>query len=164
MDANGVKAGQLFAVKSVSAETLHKHGLDVAAVKKEVDVLTRLSHPHIVRFIKFMSETRKSTNDDGEVCDVVEHHLIMELAEGGSLAEVIKGKPGPVPAQVVATPNTVPFVSIGVWFQPGSTFLLVHHVLRSTVLFKVRERTALPNAQTPFQTPQGRQGCVPSRG
>ena len=95
MEASGVKAGQLCAVKTISAETLHENSMDVAAVNQEVEVLTRLSHPHIVRFIKFMSEKRQFTDEDGEVCEVVEHHLIMELAEGGSLADVIKRKPGP---------------------------------------------------------------------
>ena len=30
-------------------------------------VLTALSHPHIVRFFKFMSETRQKTEKDGTV-------------------------------------------------------------------------------------------------
>ena len=114
MEASGVKFGQLFAVKSINEKTLHKHGLDMTAVQKEVEVLTRLSHPHIVKFIKFMSGKRQFTDDDGEVCEMMEYHLVMELAEGGSLAAVIKAKPGPEAAQVVAIPSVLAFVSTGI--------------------------------------------------
>ena len=139
MEASGVRAGQLCAVKTINDKTLHEHGLDMTTVKKEVAVLTRLSHPYIVRLITFMSETRHFTDEDGEDCEVLEHHLVMELAEGGSLAAVIKAKPGPEAAQVVAIPNTVPLVlkvSSGVWLQTGSSYLLVHDVLRSTISLK----------------------------
>jgi serine/threonine protein kinase len=96
MGASGVEEGQLYAVKTISAETLHDNGLDISDVTREVAVLTRLSsHPHIVKFYKFMSETRQVPDRDGEVCQVLEYHLIMELAEGGSLADVIKRTPGP---------------------------------------------------------------------
>ena len=105
-EASGVKAGQRYAVKTINAETLDDHSMDISSVNKEVEVLTTLAHPHIVKFIKFMSETRQCT-EDGEVSEVLEHHLIMELAEGGSLAAVIKATPGPEAAQVVTTPSTV---------------------------------------------------------
>jgi len=105
MESSGVKAGQLCAVKTISAETLDDHGMDILAVNQEVAVLTKLSHPHIVKFVKFMSEIRQFTDEDGEDCEVLEHHLVMELAEGGSLAAVIKAMPGPEAAQVVLTPN-----------------------------------------------------------
>ena len=119
MEASGVKVkvGKLYAVKSINAKTLHKHGLDILAVEREVEVLAQLFHPHIVRFIKFMSETRHTTDENGEACEVLEHHMIMELAEGGSLAVVIAAKPGPQAAQVVAILNTIPLVSNGIWFQ-----------------------------------------------
>ena len=67
MGANG---GRQFAVKSINDKTLHTHGLDMAAVQKEVGVLTRLSHPHVVRFISFMSEARHFMDQDGEACEV----------------------------------------------------------------------------------------------
>ena len=105
MEASGVKAGQVCAVKTISDKTLHVHGLDMTAVKKEVAVLSQLSHPYIVKLIKFMSEARLSRNEDGDDYEEWEHHLVMELAEGGSLAAVIKAMPGPEAAQVVLTPN-----------------------------------------------------------
>jgi serine/threonine protein kinase len=121
VEASGVKEEQLYAVKTISAETLDDHGLDISAVDKEVAVLTSLKHPHVVRFIKFMSEARQFTLD-GEVGEVVEHHLIMELAEGGSLASVIKGKTVPEAEKLVATPNTLPLVSTGIWLQTAFSF------------------------------------------
>ena len=115
MVASGVKSGQLCAVKSINDKTLHENDLNLTEVRKEVDVLTNLSHLHIVKFIKFMSETRHFTND-GDDCEVLEHHLVMELAEGGSLAAVIKAKPGPEAAQVVAIPYILAFLSTGSFF------------------------------------------------
>ena len=117
VEASGVKPGQLCAVKSINDTTLHENSMDVTDVRKEVAVLTRLSHPHIAKFIKFMSEARHFTDDDGEDCEVMEYHLVMELAEGGSLAAVIKAKPGPEAQKVVATPSILVFVSTGSSFN-----------------------------------------------
>ena len=36
MEASGIERGRLFAVKSINEETLHKHGMSMEAVKKEV--------------------------------------------------------------------------------------------------------------------------------
>ena len=66
MVASGIVAGGLVAVKSVNEETLHEHGVSLDLLKKEVEILTRLSHPYIVRFFKIMSEKRQTTVD-GEV-------------------------------------------------------------------------------------------------
>ena len=63
VEASGTVAGGLAAVKSVNEETLHEHGVSLDVLKREVEVLTRLSHPYIIRFFKFMSEKRQTTVD-----------------------------------------------------------------------------------------------------
>jgi len=95
----------MYAVKTISAETLHRNGMDIHSVEKEVKVLTSLSHPHVVRSFKFLSEIRQFTDEDGEACELLEHHMIMELAAGGSLADVIKGSLRPATEQVVTNPR-----------------------------------------------------------
>ena len=96
---------QMYAVKTISAETLHRNGMDIDSVEKEVKVLTSLHHPHVVRSFKFLSENRHFTDEDGEASEVMEYHMIMELAAGGSLADVIKGSSRPATEQVVTSPH-----------------------------------------------------------
>jgi serine/threonine protein kinase len=76
--------GQLFAVKQVDLNELKKHGLDVAgaasSVQNEISTLKKLKH---VNIIAYHADYRTPKH----VC------IVMELAAGGSLVEVIASKP-----------------------------------------------------------------------
>ena len=112
---------QMFAVKVIQARTLqHPVETNLVAVAKEAEVLTRLSHPHVVRFFKIMIDKWMVTVDD-ETFPEYGLHIIMEFAEGGSLADVIKAKSVPETEQVVATPP-ISFVFIRLYSLFSTTF------------------------------------------
>ena len=69
----GVEGGQLFAVKVVLKKELRRNKMGKHDVDKEVAVHERMRHVHIIAFLKVF-EMR-----DG-------FYLVMELAEGGTLA------------------------------------------------------------------------------
>jgi len=140
---------QMFAVKVIQARTLqHPVETNLVAVAKEAEVLTRLSHPHVVRFFKIMIDKWMVTVDD-ETFPEYGLHIIMEFAEGGSLADVIKAKSVPETEQVVATPP-ISFVFIRLYS------LFFYDVLRIfTALLKVRERGTLSNAPGRSVTSRG---------
>ena len=76
-------------------ETVH---LDSAESKTYPAHVCFLQNQHRFRWGSFFN--RKPSPQTREV---LEHHLIMELAEGGSLAAVVKSRPGPTVKQMVAT-------------------------------------------------------------
>jgi hypothetical protein len=76
--------GQLFAMKQVKAASLNGTGLNLDKIRHEVRMLTYLNHDHIVRyFVSFLSNDNKRFN------------MVMELADGGSLALKVECDPAP---------------------------------------------------------------------
>ncbi len=69
--------GQLFAVKQINLRDLRRSGLTAEDVRSEITILRSLIHANIIRYV-FDFSTNK------EMC------IVMDLASGGSLADVIK--------------------------------------------------------------------------
>ena len=78
--ANTPLHGQLFAVKRVSMKDLRKHGLDSADVRREIETLKSLKHVNVISYYADFTTSK-------EIC------IVLELAAGGSLAELIMTKP-----------------------------------------------------------------------
>jgi serine/threonine protein kinase len=81
--AGMVLEGRMFAVKHISLKKLKKHGMDFGSVRSEIDTLKNLKH---VNIISYHSDYRTVHGSDEHVC------IVMELASGGSLAEIINSK------------------------------------------------------------------------
>lgn len=75
--ANGVG----YAVKEVQREDMEAQGITEEQVRKEAQVLEMMRHKHVIRYVGLV-ETDE------------EMWLVMELAEGGSLADLIKARGG----------------------------------------------------------------------
>jgi len=74
---------QLYAVKMINVKKAQKNGLPVEALKREVHMLLRLNDPYIVRYYTcYMRKKGKY------FC------IVMELATGGTLGDVIKDGQG----------------------------------------------------------------------
>ena len=69
----GVEDGQLFAAKLVLKRELSRQGMGRGEVEKEVAAQARLRHAHVIRFFRLFE-------------DRTGFYLVMELAEGGTLA------------------------------------------------------------------------------
>ncbi len=74
-------AGELFAVKMVKNEDMSHQGITRADVEREARTLQTLKHKHVIRCLRMYED-----EDEEEV------GLVMELAQGGSLAELIKAR------------------------------------------------------------------------
>ncbi|KAI8014344.1 CBL-interacting serine/threonine-protein kinase 14 [Camellia lanceoleosa] len=77
--ARNVRTGQIVAIKAVSKQKVLKGGL-TAHVKREIAIMRRLRHPHIVRLFEVLATKTKI-------------YFVMEFAKGGELfAKVAKGR------------------------------------------------------------------------
>lgn len=77
--ARDVRTGQSVAIKAVSKQKVLKGGL-TAHVKREISIMRRLRHPHIVRLFEVMATKTKI-------------FFVLEFAKGGELfAKVAKGR------------------------------------------------------------------------
>lgn len=77
--ARNVKTGQSVAIKSVSKQKIVKNGL-TAHVKREIEIMRRLRHPHIVKLHEVLATKTKI-------------HFVMDFAKGGELfAKVSRGR------------------------------------------------------------------------
>lgn len=75
---------QKYAMKKAEKELMRKGGVNLTAISREVEILQRLNHPNIVRYhLSFESH-------HGQY-----YHIIMELVEGGSLANQVQSMPKP---------------------------------------------------------------------
>ncbi|XP_068667574.1 CBL-interacting serine/threonine-protein kinase 14-like [Aristolochia californica] len=74
-----VKTGQSVAIKSISKQKVMKSGL-VSHIKREIAIMRRLRHPHIVKLYEVLASRTKI-------------YFVMEYAKGGELfAKVAKGR------------------------------------------------------------------------
>lgn len=77
--ARNISSGQSVAIKAVSKTKILKGGL-TANVKREISIMRRLHHPHIVKLIEVLATKTKI-------------YFVMEFAKGGELfAKVAKGR------------------------------------------------------------------------
>jgi carbon catabolite-derepressing protein kinase len=77
--ARNIRTGQSVAIKAVSKQKILKGGLMVH-VKREISILSRLQHPHIVRLFEVLATKTKV-------------YFVLEFAKGGELfAKVAKGR------------------------------------------------------------------------
>lgn len=77
--ARDISSGQSVAIKAVSKTKILKGGL-TANVKREISIMRRLHHPHIVKLIEVLATKTKI-------------YFVMEFAKGGELfAKVAKGR------------------------------------------------------------------------
>ncbi|XP_057972164.1 CBL-interacting serine/threonine-protein kinase 14 [Malania oleifera] len=77
--ARNVRTGQSVAIKAVSKQKVVRGGL-VAQIKREISVMHRLRHPHIVKLFEVMATKTKV-------------YFVMEFAKGGELlAKIAKGR------------------------------------------------------------------------
>ncbi|XP_059668124.1 CBL-interacting serine/threonine-protein kinase 14-like [Cornus florida] len=77
--ARNVRTGQSVAIKAVSKKNILKGGF-TAHVKREISIMRRLHHPHIVRLFEVLATKTKI-------------YFVMEFAKGGELfAKVAKGR------------------------------------------------------------------------
>ncbi|KAF3447980.1 hypothetical protein FNV43_RR08687 [Rhamnella rubrinervis] len=77
--ARDISSGQSVAIKAVSKTKILKGGL-TANVKREISIMRRLRHPHIVKLIEVLATKTKI-------------YFVMEFAKGGELfAKVAKGR------------------------------------------------------------------------
>jgi NIMA (never in mitosis gene a)-related kinase len=92
--------GMLFAVKMVVIADVEGVGIDLEDMQKESQALTRLCHKNITR--SWATCMYKWPDVDGDM--VEEYCLVMELAEGGTLAQLIASRGGaPLPeARILA--------------------------------------------------------------
>jgi serine/threonine protein kinase len=74
-------AGELFAVKMVKTEEMSFQGITRADVEREARTLQQLKHKHVIRCLRMYED------EDEEVLG-----LVMEWAQGGSLAELMKAR------------------------------------------------------------------------
>jgi serine/threonine protein kinase len=81
--------GQLFAVKKIKLRDLRKLHFDAEMVQKEIQTLKNLLHNNVIRYVA-------DYKTDSEIC------IVMELASGGSLADLISSKlPAPRITQII---------------------------------------------------------------
>jgi serine/threonine protein kinase len=78
--ANTSIDGQMFAVKIMNQRELRKNGMKVADVTREIEILKKLKHLNVISYYADYSTAK-------DCC------IVMELAPGGSLCEVIFSKP-----------------------------------------------------------------------
>nr|UFP37824.1 CIPK9 [Lonicera japonica] len=77
--ARNIRTGQSVAIKAVSKQKVLKGGL-TAHVKREISIMRRLHHPHIVRLLEVMATKTKV-------------YFILEFAKGGELfAKIARGR------------------------------------------------------------------------
>ncbi|KAK9290307.1 hypothetical protein L1049_008474 [Liquidambar formosana] len=77
--ARNVRTGQSVAIKAVSKQKVLKGGL-TSHVKREISIMRRLCHPHIVKLFEVLATKTKI-------------YFVMEFAKGGELfAKVAKGR------------------------------------------------------------------------
>lgn len=77
--ARNIRTGQSVAIKAVSKQKVLKSGL-TAHIKREISILRRLRHPHIVRLFEVLATQTKI-------------YFVLEFAKGGELfAKVEKGR------------------------------------------------------------------------
>lgn len=77
--ARNVRTGQSVAIKAVSKQKVLKGGL-TAHIKREISIMRRLHHPHVVRLFEVMATKSKI-------------YFVLEFAKGGELfAKVAKGR------------------------------------------------------------------------
>lgn len=77
--ARNLRTGQSVAIKAVSKQKVLKGGL-TAHVKREISIMRRLRHPHIVRLLEVMATKTRI-------------YFVLEFAKGGELfAKVAKGR------------------------------------------------------------------------
>lgn len=77
--ARDVRTGQSVAIKAVRKDKVEKGNL-TAHVKREVSIMRRLRHPHIIRLLEVLASKTKI-------------YFVMEFAKGGELfAKVAKGR------------------------------------------------------------------------
>ncbi|XP_052175456.1 CBL-interacting serine/threonine-protein kinase 14-like [Diospyros lotus] len=77
--ARNVRTGQSVAIKAVSKTKVLKGGF-TAHVKREIAIMSRLSHPHIVRLFEVLASKSKI-------------YFVLEFAKGGELfAKISKGR------------------------------------------------------------------------
>lgn len=77
--ARNIRTGQSVAIKAVSKQKVLKGGL-TAHVKREISIMRRLHHPHIVRLLEVMATKTKV-------------YFVLEFAKGGELfAKIAKGR------------------------------------------------------------------------
>ncbi|KAK4412534.1 CBL-interacting serine/threonine-protein kinase [Sesamum alatum] len=78
--ARNVATGQSVAVKVINKSRLNNNANLMANIKREISIMSRLSHPHIVRLIEVLATKRKI-------------YFILEFVKGGELfAKVAKGR------------------------------------------------------------------------
>ncbi|KAL0391262.1 UNVERIFIED_CONTAM: CBL-interacting serine/threonine-protein kinase [Sesamum latifolium] len=78
--ARNVATGQSVAVKVINKSRLNNSANLVANIKREISIMSRLSHPHIVRLFEVLATKRKI-------------YFILEFVKGGELfAKVAKGR------------------------------------------------------------------------
>jgi hypothetical protein len=82
--------GRKYAVKRVDVEDAAKNGVTRASLANECAILERLTHPHVARyFLSFNSHRGLHFN------------IVMELIEGGTLAEKVTCIPAPTELEIV---------------------------------------------------------------
>ena len=74
-------AGELFAVKMVKNEEMSFLGITRADVEREASTLQKLKHKHVIRCLRMYEDEEEE-----------EVGLVMEWAQGGSLAELMKAR------------------------------------------------------------------------
>ncbi|KAL0434930.1 UNVERIFIED_CONTAM: CBL-interacting serine/threonine-protein kinase [Sesamum radiatum] len=78
--ARNVATGQSVAVKVINKSRVNNNANLVANIKREISIMSRLSHPHIVRLFEVLATKRKI-------------YFILEFVKGGELfAKVAKGR------------------------------------------------------------------------
>lgn len=83
-------SGELIAVKQFASRGAPTAGLE-QVLRVEADLLSRLSHPHVIRYRGLHYSRRRKC-----------HHMMMEYAEGGTLATLMKKYPTGLPEARVA--------------------------------------------------------------
>ena len=78
------RTGELCAVKVINKNKFESAPRVVENFKKEVDILSKLDHPNIIRFIDFVE-------DESSI------YIVLELAAGGNLLEHLEHGPFPEP-------------------------------------------------------------------
>lgn len=77
------ETGKEFAVKFIAKDKLSQDPCYAEALRKELEVLILLDHPHIVRFHEWFEDELEGV------------HLVMELCPGGTLEEYLATDPSP---------------------------------------------------------------------
>ncbi|KAG5530553.1 hypothetical protein RHGRI_025489 [Rhododendron griersonianum] len=76
--ARNLKTGQSVAIKAMSLQNVLKRGL-TEHVKREISIMHRLHHPHIVRILEVLATKTKI-------------YFVLEFAKGGELLTKVKGR------------------------------------------------------------------------